>query len=189
VGYLAMFLAQPVWQLGTLAAASLGGVGDRGDGLFDEGRVLAKQAIERAGIGMIAAATIEEAIAQRVAILKERTGLLPAVLNVGGSHVFFGSRGHRAPLRQGLNRGYQSSIAAAGGLARFSSAPTDPSSSFINIAKMATEYGIGPESPVGSSKVFYPREVPDRIRWLVLCWVVVMLSVMWYGGKRGWWSP
>jgi poly-gamma-glutamate system protein len=170
------------------AAASLGGFGDRGGGLGEEGMLQAKQAIERAGIEMITPATLEEAIAQRVAIFMEETGVLPPVLvNVGGGHVFFGSRGHRAPLKQGLNHGYQSRIAAPSGLAALFLDSNRPVIHFINIAKMAREYGIGPESPVGSSKVFYPREVPNLNRWLVLFWLAVVLPVMWYGGTRGWW--
>ena len=145
--------------------------------------------MKRAGIRAVEAGSLEEAIAQRVEIFKEGTGQLPAALvNVGGSHVFLGAKGHRAPLRQGLNHGYRSRIAAVSGLAALFLSSNRPVIHFINIRKMATEYGIGPDLPAGGSKVFYPREVPGNIRWLILCWLTVVLSLMGFGKKSGWWQ-
>ena len=171
------------------SAASLGGVGDRGGGLAEAGIVLARTAIKRAGIRAIEAGSLDEAIAQRAEIFKEATGKLPAALvNVGGSHVFFGSKGHRAPPPQGLSRGYRSSVAAGSGLPAVFRNSGRPVIHFLNIRKMSAEYGIGPDSPVGRSKVFSTREVPGRIRWLIIVWFAVVLSVMGYGRKSGWWQ-
>lgn len=171
------------------AAASLGGVGDRGGGLTQEGLALARQAIQRAGIRAIAAGDVEAAVAQRAEIFREVSGELPAALvNVGGSHVFYGARGHRAPLRQGLNYGYRPGVAAAGGLAALFLAANRPVIHFINIRKMAATYGIQADSPPGGSRVFTARRVPGYIRLLILCWLTVVLAGMGYGAKRGWWQ-
>jgi poly-gamma-glutamate system protein len=178
-------LAAGIWPWHSTAAA-IGGVGDRGGGLSEEGIAQAKLSIKRAGIPAIESGNLDEAIAERVSIFKEANNALPAVLvNVGGNHVFFGSKGHRAPLKEGLSCGYPADRADADGLAAIFLSSNRPVIHFINIRKMAAEYGIGPDSPIGSSKVFTSRSVPTRIRWLIVLWLTVMLPVMRYGRKRG----
>lgn len=173
------------WQS---AAASLGGVGDHGGGLDGEGVALAREAIKRAGVRVIEAAGLEDAIAQRAELYQAATGSLPvALVNVGGSHVFFGAKGHEAPLRQGLNRGYRSDLRAADGLGMLFLGSNRPVIHFVNIEKMAAEYGIDSGLPVGGSAAFLKRKVPGGIKWLIVLWFIFMLTTLWFGGKRGWW--
>jgi poly-gamma-glutamate system protein len=181
-------LAAGIWPWHS-TAASIGGVGDRGGGLGEEGIAQARLSIKRAGIRAIEAGNLDEAIAQRVSIFKDTNCAFPAALvNVGGNHVFFGSKGHRAPLKEGLSFGYPADIADANGLAAVFLGSNRPVIHFINIRKMATEYGIGFDSIIGSSKVFTSRVLPTRIRWLIVFWLTVVLSVLRYGCKRGYWQ-
>lgn len=67
-------------------AATLGGREDRGLGIPDRGLQLMRRAIEKAGIPLIEPTSYEEAVAERIAVYGEHTGVQPvrALVNVGG---------------------------------------------------------------------------------------------------------
>jgi poly-gamma-glutamate system protein len=169
------------------SGASVGGGGDRGDGLPPGGRELARAAIRRAGVAEIAAADLSGAIGERLRIYREPSGRLPkALVNVGGSHVVFGEKGHAAPLRQGLSDGYRPSLAAVDGLAAAFIASGRPVIHFINIRRMAAEYGIDGNAAPGGSRVFFSPAPSPPVRAAILAWLI---GTAWllkrYAGRSG----
>jgi poly-gamma-glutamate system protein len=179
--------AQGLWPWRS-TAASVGGVGDAGGGLTPEGVAAARAAIRRAGVEELRAGSLDEAIALRIAAYR-RNGQLPAALvNVGGSHVIFGPRGHDAPLRQALTAGYRPQRPVADGLAAPFVHANRPVIHFLNIGRLAAAYGIRSGNPPGTSDVMYARTVPAATRLAIAGWLAAAGWLLWYGGRRKeWW--
>ena len=170
------------------AAASVGGVGDIGGGLTPAGITAARAAIRRAGVAEMMPADLGEAVALRLAVYR-RDGQLPAALvNVGGSHVIFGRRGHDSPLRQALTAGYSPRRQVADGLAAPFVDNNRPVIHFLNIGQLAAANGIAAATPPGTSAVMYARTVPAATRLAITAWLAAAVWVLWYGGRRKeWW--
>ena len=163
-----------------------GGVGDAGGGLTAEGKDLARSVIRRSGADLIAAADLQGAIARRLQLYRGETGELPPLLvNVGGSHVLFGQSGHRAPLPQGLNRGYHPLLGAQDGLAAAFLQTNRPVIHFINVRQLAAQYGISENTPAGQSGAFVSRQLPPGLKILAGCWLAGVFCLLWRGGKAG----
>lgn len=130
-------------------------MGDRGGGLTAEGRELLTEALLRNQVPPLRTDHLQQAIEHRLEIYRATTGELPMLLiNVGGSHVIFGERGHRSPLPQGLNRGYHPLLVWQEGLAAAFLQSNRPVIHFLNIQQLAVQYAIQPDGPVGSSRAF-----------------------------------
>lgn len=170
------------WQS---VAASPGGVGDRGGGQTPEGKTLAIAAIRRNEIPFIDSAGLATAVTRRLDVYREPDGVLPQVLvNVGGSHVIFGESGHRLPLPQGLNIGYHPLLAAHDGLAAAFLQSNRPVIHIINIAQIAAQYGIRPDTPPGGSGAFRSRQLPLPLRMAAAIWVIGLLLILWRGRPK-----
>ena len=164
------------------AAASPGGVGDRGGGLSAEGKALAMAAIRRNETALIDAADLKAAVARRLELYRGQDSALPqALVNVGGGHVIFGESGHRSPLPQGLNLGYHPLLSAHDGLAAAFLQSNRPVIHLLNIAQLAAQYGIHPGTPPGSSGAFYSRQLPGPLRLAAGIAVAGLLAVLWRG--------
>lgn len=171
------------WQS---AAASVGGVGDTGGGLAPEGVAAARAAIRRAGVAELRARDLDEAIALRLAAYRQDGQLPAALVNVGGSHVIFGPRGHGAP--QALTAGYRPQRLVAEGLAAPFVQANRPVIHFLNIGRLAAAHGIRSSNPPGTSDVMYARTVPAAARLAIAGWLAAAGWVLWYGGRRKeWW--
>ncbi|MDT8903026.1 poly-gamma-glutamate system protein [Anaeroselena agilis] len=170
------------------AAASVGGVGDVGGGLTPEGVAAARAAIRRTGVSEMRPADLDEAVALRLAAYR-RDGQLPvALVNVGGSHVIFGRRGHDSPLRQALTAGYSPLRRVADGLAAPFVDNNRPVIHFLNIGQLAAANGIEADNPPGTSAVMYTRTVPAATRLATVVWLAAAVWALWYGGRRKeWW--
>lgn len=170
-------------------AASIGGARDRGNGLFPEGVELAEAAIRRSGVPALRPADARESVALRARIFEEDTGTLPPVLvNVGGSLAFFGPRGHRAPLREGLTRGYHPGLALSDGLAALFLRSNRPVIHFINVKRLAARYGIRQgDAPADSGGLPPARREPLAMKVLIAFWIVASFAFLHYGRRRGWW--
>jgi poly-gamma-glutamate system protein len=161
------------------AAASIGGVGDNGGGLTPEGKELALAAIRRSGAPLLAAPDLRTAIERRLDLYRGADRELPAVLvNVGGSHVLFGEAGHRAPLPQGLNRGYHPLLAAQDGLAAAFLQTNRPVIHFLNIRQLAAQYGIAENTPAGTSGAFLSRQLPLPLRLVGAVWLALVFILL-----------
>lgn len=162
------------------SAASIGGVGDRGGGMAPEGKSLALAAIRRNEVILIDSADLADAVARRLDVYRSAGGVLPAALmNVGGSHVIFGEKGHRSPLPQGLNIGYHPLLAAHGGLADTFLRSNRPVIHFLNIGQLAAQYGIRPETPPGGSGAFLSWQLPMSLRILTMLWLSGIFALLW----------
>ena len=167
-------------------AASLGGVGDGGGGLTPEGKELALAAIRRSGASLITAADLQGAIEHRLQLYRgDAVELPPVLVNVGGSHVLFGQSGHRAPLPQGLNRGYHPLLGAQDGLAAAFLQTNRPVIHFINIRQLAAQYGISEHAPAGTSGAFVSRQLPPMLRLLAGIWLSGIFWLLWHASKAG----
>jgi poly-gamma-glutamate system protein len=172
------------------AGVSLGGGSDMGRGLQPEGITLARQAIVRSGSYFLDSRSLQDGIRKRLDLYKKANqGSLPAALiNVGGSQVIFGDRGHEAFLQQGLTLGYRPSLAGNSGLAAAFIDARRPVLHFLNIQRLAAAYAIQEQQPLGSSKVFYQQSLPMAVRLLILGWLAFMVWVLYQGKRRGWWQ-
>lgn len=170
-------------------AASPGGVGDHGGGLSKEGLALIRLAIERNGVPELGSTSVTDGIAKRLALYRDENGKLPAALiNVGGSHVIFGSRGHASPLRQGITRGYRPSPVVSDSLAAPFLAANRPVIHFINIRRLAARYQIAAESPPGSASVFREQRLSPPLRAFALTGLAAAIAGLWQGRRRGLWQ-
>jgi poly-gamma-glutamate system protein len=170
------------------AAAFPGGEGDRGGGLPEEGLAAIYRAMRRAGLPARQSVSLEQAIAERLSVYRENGSLPRALVNVGGSHVIFGGEG-LTPLRQGLTTGfYQEGVWAADGLAKEFIKERKPVIHFINILKLAGQYGIKKDAPYGKSSVFYKQAAPFWLRSLIIFWLLGVFFLLKTGGSRGWWT-
>jgi poly-gamma-glutamate system protein len=167
------------------AAASLGGVWDRGGGLTPEGKKMAMSAILRNEVPVLEPATLQEAVDRRVTIYRGATGHLPDVLvNVGGNHVIFGEAGHSSPLPQGLNIGYHPLLSRHDGLAAVFLQSNRPVIHLINIAQIAAKYGIADDTGTGRSSVFLTRALPLSLRVLLVVWIAAIAVFLWRGRQK-----
>lgn len=161
-------------------AASPGGVGDRGGGLQPEGKELVLAAIRRNQTPLLASSTLRQAIEQRLELYRGSEGVLPPVLiNVGGGHVIFGESGHRSPLPEGLNFGYHPLLSAHDGLAAAFLQSNRPVIHFLNIAQIAAQYGIRPDTLPGASGAFYSRQLSGPLRLLAGIWLTGVAAFLW----------
>ena len=163
-------------------AASPGGVGDRGGGLTAEGKELALAAIRRNAVALIDSTDLTAAVARRLELYRGTADVLPSVLvNVGGGHVIFGPSGHRSPLPQGMNIGYHPLLSTHDGLAAAFLQSNRPVIHILNIAQLAAQYGIHPDTQSGESGVFQSRQLPWLLRVAAAVWVMAVLAILWRG--------
>ena len=140
-------------------AASLGGIDDRALGLSSAGKNMLAQAIERAGIPIIAPANYEESVDLRMKLYAEQAGSRPykAYINVGGGTASVGTRIGKKMFQPGLNRRTPVGDVPDSVMLRFSQAGI-PVIHLSNVTDIAHRFGL-PEAPqvmpaVGEGKVF-----------------------------------
>jgi len=171
-------------------AAGMGGGSDQGQDLMEEGKALIRKAIERSQVPFLHSTSLEDAIAKRLAVYRKANGgnLPKALVNVGGSHVIFGTPGHGAFLRQGLTQGYRPSLGQNNGLAAAFLQQNRPVIHFINISRLAAKYDLTPTGYGEKGKAFYQLALPGYLRGIIMLWVAAMLLVLYYGKRREWWQ-
>lgn len=86
------------------AAASIGGIEDRGVGLSNEGIQVIRNSIEKAGIPLLEPRSYQEAVADRIALFREYSAERPykAFINVGGGATIVGPPGIDDQFGSGL---------------------------------------------------------------------------------------
>jgi poly-gamma-glutamate system protein len=180
-------VANGLWRWRT-AAVFIGGEGDVGKGMELEGLAAVSRAAVRAGLVERRPVSLQDAIEQRMIVYQETNHALPDVLvNVGGSHVIFGEQGHFAALRQGLTPGgYRPGIWAVGGLAGEFLRRGKPVVHFINIRRLAEEYGINETAGSGGSRALGKAALPGHVRAGAALWLVFVFCLLRTGGQRGW---
>ena len=116
----------------------------------------------RNAVPELGSTSVADGISRRLTLYRNASGELPAALiNIGGSHVIFGNRGHQAPLRQGLTTGYRPTPAPADSLAAPFLRANRPVIHFINVRRLAAKYQISDQTPPGSATVFRRQTLPS----------------------------
>ncbi len=162
-------------------AASLGGQGDRGQGLTKEGRALLREAVEAAGIPLIYAANAQENLDLRMERFQEAAGDMPISLyvNVGGGTISVGTAVGKKLFRPGLNRSAPAkALEIDSVMARFARQGV-PIIHLTQVAQLAKRYGL-PVQPnrapvIGEGKIFYREEYNLWLAGGVLLVIIAML--------------
>lgn len=180
-------IAKGIWQWRS-SAVSIGGGGDRGRGLSEEGLKKIEEAIKRAGTPLLESQSLSEAINKRIELYrKTNKGILPSVLiNVGGSHVIFGEHGHEAALHQGLTRSYRPDLARNNGLAAAFINSNRSVIHLINVHRLAAEYNIRNSTSL-ENKALQNMDVSVWMKVIIVAWLTGMLTLLYYSRKKAWW--
>ncbi len=124
------------------AAASIGGIDDRGGGISPEGRKMLEAAIRRNGVPMLESRDVKESITRRMRVYTLHTGPLAAYINIGGSTASIGSRQDRKAFKTGLNRRIPLKKAVHDSvMSRFLSQDI-PVIHLLNIKELGRRYGL-----------------------------------------------
>ncbi len=139
--------------------ASLGGGGDIGQFPFEEGRILALAALERAGVPALMEDSAQDQVAAKAALL-ERLG--PQMLiNIGGNEAHVGPSGHLLP--PGLVTAPPADPDQLGVTGWFLARQL-PVVHLLRIEELALRHGIAidpvPLPPPGRSAVYYEHTLP-----------------------------
>lgn len=146
------------------AAASLGGVEDRGLGLSTKGKRLCREAIARNDIALLEPANFEESFQRHLALYREQAGDQPikAFVNVGGGASSVGSRFGKKLFKPGLNGGPPPGTEPSDSLMTYYAHEGVPIIHFLKIEQMASTYGFALQPKnlpkVGEGKVFVREE-------------------------------
>jgi poly-gamma-glutamate system protein len=155
-------------------AASLGGAEDRGIGISNRGRDIIRLAIKRAEVQLLLPATLDEAVAKRIALYSRYAKGRPirAYVNVGGGSASTGPPSIDQYFEPGL-------ITSAGPKAFAVDSVTGhflkqgvPVLNFSGIATIATRYGLPltplVEQPIGAGGVY---NTMGYRQWLAGVWI------------------
>ncbi len=146
------------------AAASIGGIEDRGLGMSAEGRDVITAAIERNGVPLLTPRDYADSVEQRMRLFTEKAGSAPikAYVNVGGGTTSVGTRVGKHIFKPGLNvRPPVGGPAIDSVMSRFADDGV-PVIHLINVNPIARRYGleVSPKQmpQVGVGKVFSRAE-------------------------------
>lgn len=163
------------------AAASRGGLDDRGFGMSKHGRKLIDDAIARNHLERLDATSLPDAINKRMAVYDAQAGDRPirAYINVGGGTASVGTQIGKKQFKPGLNRAPPRAVGLMDSvMLRFSKRGV-PVIHVTSIEKLAERYGlpVEPEGipPVGQGTVYVK---PEYNRWFALAGVVGILAAM-----------
>lgn len=171
------------------AAASIGGVEDRGRGMAKAGRDLIGATIERHGLTFLKPQSYEDSIEQRMAIYRQLAGEKPIVayINVGGVTSSIGKAAGRKAFKAGINRLIPPGVAATDSImGRFLSDHATPTVNLRRVKELADRYGLpiapAPMPTLGDGSVF------TRIQyntWLAAAVLAAVLAVIWVFMRTG----
>ena len=146
------------------AAASIGGIEDRGLGMSNEGRAAITAAIERSGVSLLSPKDYADSVEQRMRVYLDGAAGTPikAYVNVGGGTTSVGTRVGKHIFKPGLNiRPPVGGPAIDSVMSRFADEGV-PVIHLININPIARHYGleVAPKQlpAVGVGKVFSRAE-------------------------------
>ena len=164
-------------------AVSLGGHGDTASELSDEGRAALRAAIERNGYTPLEHDSVEEAVAERIALYAEAAEGRPdaAFVNVGGGVVATGGEGLDDALTPGLSRGVPAELPTGSSVAQHFLSRGVPMLHLSHIKDLARLHGL-PLTPqvapaVGSGGVFERSHYDLRLAWAGIVLLVCGLHV------------
>lgn len=166
-------------------AASIGGKGDRGDGLSKNGLRLIKSAIERNGVFFIPPDGIRRSIRKRMKIYKKYGKKIKVYINIGGGAASMGPRETRYKLHSGINRNkrFRNELPYKGVAVLFLEKGI-PVIHLLNMREIADKYDI-PYNPVnipkiGKGKIFTKQKYPlftTILLFLILVAIIIYAPV------------
>lgn len=163
------------------AAASRGGIDDRGVGMSKEGRALVDAAIVRSGAERLDTKSLVESIDRRMQVYAARAGDRPirAYVNVGGGSASVGTHVGKKQFKPGLNREPPPGARLMDSvMLRFAERDV-PVIHLTSIEELGKRHGLDLRtegvSPVGAGKVYVQEEYN---RWLAGASVVLVLAAM-----------
>ncbi len=166
-------------------AVSIGGKGDRGDGLSENGLRLIKLAIKRSGVSFIPSDGIRRSIKQRMKIYKKYGKKIKVYINVGGGAASMGPRETRYKLHSGINRNkrFKNEFYYKGVAVLFLEKGI-PVIHLLNMREIADKYDIfyNPVNipKIGKGKIFTKQRYPlftTIILFLILVAIIIYASV------------
>ena len=168
-------------------AVSLGGKGDRGQEMTEEGRNFLLKGIERNGLSLLVEKTVDADIDRRMQIYY-RAGAPKAYVNVGGGVAAAGTRSFKALLRPGLlSTALPEEARGNSVVSRFLRAEI-PVIHMGNVKQLAVHYGlpVAPTStpPVGVGSLYFHRTYNRWLAGAILLGILLGL----YGFSRTDWA-
>lgn len=162
------------------AAASIGGIEDRGLGLPKRGRSLIEASIQRAGVPLLQPESFEEGIDLRMRAYREHAkgSSIEAYINVGGGTVSVGRRAGKDLFEPGLNRRLPPGPVLDSVMWRFLEDGV-PVIHLVKVHTLAERFHLPLQPkvtpPVGEGRMFFKD---DYNRWLVVGLLLGILAAM-----------
>lgn len=165
-------------------AASMGGGRDLGRGLSNLGRELIEKAIQRAGIPMIKANSLEEAIEKKLNLYDQYAKSKPikAYINIGGGLASLGAAINGRLIPPGLSKYLGMINFPVKGVIVQMAHRGIPIIHLLNIKKIAIRYGLPwaphPMPEIGEGKVFIEERHHVIIAFLCLILLIGCITVL-----------
>ncbi len=164
------------------AAASVGGVEDRGLGLSPDGRKMILAAIERNKLPFLDPKNYADSIDQRMNLYRERAGDAPikAYISVGGGTTSVGKKLGKRLFRPGLNFREPTEAMPADSVMSHFIDQGIPAIHLVKIAKLAQQFGLPAEPSttipvVGQGEIFRREEY--NVKLTIAALVVIVLAL------------
>lgn len=168
----------------TEIAASLGGAEDRGIGVSERGREIIRNAIQRSELQFLLPATLDEAVAKRIALYAEYSGGRPikAYINIGGGSASTGPPSIDQFFEPGMITSARPRAFAVDSVTGHFLKQDVPVLNFSGIATIARRYGLPPspqvEQPIGAGGVYNTLAYRRELAALWVCLILVMIYVV-----------
>jgi poly-gamma-glutamate system protein len=162
-------------------AGSLGGAEDRGVGVSDRGKDVIRLAIKRADVQFLLPATLEEAVAKRIALYSKYAGRKPirAYINIGGGTASTGPPAIDQYFEPGLITSAVPRAFAVDSVTGHFLKQGVPVLNFSGIATIARRYGLPltptAAQPIGSGGVY---NTMGYRRWLAVLWMGLIIAMI-----------
>jgi poly-gamma-glutamate system protein len=162
-------------------AGSLGGAEDRGVGVSDRGKDVIRLAIKRADVQFLLPATLDEAVAKRIALYSKYAGRKPirAYINIGGGTASTGPPAIDQYFEPGLITSAVPRAFAVDSVTGHFLKQGVPVLNFSGIATIARRYGLpltpAAAQPIGSGGVY---NTMGYRRWLAVLWMGLIIAMI-----------
>jgi poly-gamma-glutamate system protein len=162
-------------------AGSLGGAEDRGVGVSDRGKDVIRLAIKRADVQFLLPATLDEAVAKRIALYSKYAGRKPirAYINIGGGTASTGPPAIDQYFEPGLITSAVPRAFAVDSVTGHFLKQGVPVLNFSGIATIARRYGLPltptAAQPIGSGGVY---NTMGYRRWLAVLWMGLIIAMI-----------
>ena len=167
-------------------AASIGGAGDRGEGLTENGKMILRGAISRSGARLIDVEGLKENIKARSQIY-EQFGMPKVFVNIGGASVNVGDYHFSNKLKLGINQRKIPVASAPSSMSGFYLGSGIPVIHLLHVKQIVLENRLDFNNFLqfepGKSAVYFDGFIPKRIWLLSILFLAAGLTVLLRGSK------